>query len=88
MTQSQSLDLTKKYFGEWKRGNYVADIPAEPAQTGPRTSHIDWPSPTLPVVAIAFRGPAYSDVEKDKMALIFWRWSLSVRIPISIKSSC
>ena len=69
VSQPQALNLTRKYFGEWKRGNYVADIPAEPAQTGPRTSHIDWPSPTLPIVAIAFRGPAYSDVEKDKMAL-------------------
>jgi zinc protease len=69
VTRSQSLDLTRKYFGEWKRGNYVADIPAEPAQTEPRTSHIDWPSPTLPIVAIAFHGPAYSDEKKDKMAL-------------------
>ena len=69
VTRSQALDLTRKYFGEWKHGNYVADIPAEPTQTAPRTSHIDWPSPTLPIVAIAFRGPAYSDVEKDKMAL-------------------
>jgi zinc protease len=69
VTRSQSLDLTRKYFGEWKRGNYVADIPAEPAQTEPGTSHIDWPSPTLPIVAIAFHGPAYSDEKKDKMAL-------------------
>jgi len=69
VTRARALDLTRKYLGEWKRGNYVADIPAEPAQTEPRTSHIDWPSPTLPIVAIAFRGPAYSDVEKDKMAL-------------------
>ena len=69
VTQSQALDLTRKYFGEWKRGNYVADIPTEPMQAGPRTSHIDWPSPTLPIIAIAFHGPAYSDVEKDKIAL-------------------
>jgi len=69
VTRSQSLDLTRKYFGEWKRGNYVADIPAEPAQTEPRTSHIDWPSPALPIVAIAFHGPAYSDEKKDKIAL-------------------
>jgi zinc protease len=69
MTRQRALDLTKKYFGEWKRGNYIADIPAEPKQTEPRTAHIDWPSPTLPIVAVAFRGPAYSDVDKDKLAL-------------------
>jgi zinc protease len=69
ITRQRALDLTSKYFGEWKRGNYVADIPSEPKQTEPRTAHIDWPSPTLPIVAVAFRGPAYSDVDKDKMAL-------------------
>ena len=69
VTRQRALDLTKKYFGEWKRGNYVANIPAEPKQTEPRTAHLDWPSPTLPMVAVAFRGPAYSDVVKDKLAL-------------------
>lgn len=69
VTRESALSLIKKYFGEWKRGNYVARIPAEPAQTAPRSTHIDWPSPTLPIVAVAFRGPAYSDDKKDKMAL-------------------
>jgi len=69
VTRARALDLTRKYFGDWKRGDYVAKIPAEPKQTEPRKAHIDWPSPTLPIVAVAFRGPAYSDVDKDKMAL-------------------
>jgi zinc protease len=69
VTRARALDLTRKYFGDWKRGDYVTKIPAEPKQTEPRKAHIDWPSPTLPIVAVAFRGPAYSDVDKDKMAL-------------------
>jgi zinc protease len=69
VTRARALDLTKKYLGDWKRGDYVAKIPAEPKQTEPRKAHVDWPSPTLPIVAVAFRGPAYSDVDKDKMAL-------------------
>jgi len=69
VTQARALDLTKKYLGDWKRGDYVAKIPSEPKQTEPRKAHIDWPSPTLPIIAVAFRGPAYSDVDKDKMAL-------------------
>ncbi|HEV2883686.1 MAG TPA: pitrilysin family protein [Pyrinomonadaceae bacterium] len=71
VTRQTALDLTRKYFGEWARGSYVANIPVEPKQTGPRTGHVDWPSPTLPMLAVAFRGPAYSDVEKDKLALDF-----------------
>ncbi len=69
VAREQTLGLTKKYFGEWKHGSYVPDIPAEPAQTAPRTASVDWNSPTLPWVAIAFRGPAYSDEKKDKAAL-------------------
>jgi zinc protease len=69
VTRENALNLTTKYFGEWKRGNYVANITAEPKQSEPRTAHIDWPSPTLPIIAVAFRGPAYSDVDKDKAAL-------------------
>jgi zinc protease len=61
--------LVGKYWGAWKRGDYGADIPSEPPQDGARTEHIDWPAATLPWVVVAFRGPAYSDREKDQPAL-------------------
>jgi zinc protease len=61
--------LVDKDWGNWKRGRYHPDIPVEPAQQGPRESKIDWPSPTLPLVEIAFHGPAYSDSDKDWAAL-------------------
>jgi zinc protease len=69
VTRPQALDLTRKYFGEWKRGSYVPQIPDEPEQTEARAAHIDWATPTNPYVAVAFRGPAYSDEKKDKAAL-------------------
>jgi zinc protease len=69
VNREQSLALTKKYFGEWKRGSYVPNIPPEPAQTAPRTAAVDWSSPTLPWLAVAFRAPAYSDETVDKAAL-------------------
>ena len=69
VTRATALALTKKYWGDWKRGDYKADIATEPAQGEPRSAHIDWPSPTLPHLVVAFRGPAYSDDTKDKPAL-------------------
>ncbi len=69
VTREQSLALTKKHWGEWKRGTYVPQIPKEPEQTEARTAHVDWPSQTLPWVVVGFRGPAYDDVNKDKAAL-------------------
>jgi zinc protease len=65
----QVLAMVKKYFGDWKRGNYTPQIPTEPEQTAPAEEHLEWPSPTLPYVDIAFRGPAYSDTETDHAAL-------------------
>jgi zinc protease len=61
--------LVEKYFGGWKRGSYKADVPAEPPQGGPKTAHVDWPAPTLPLVAVAFKAPAYDDEIKDSAAL-------------------
>ncbi|HEV2706686.1 MAG TPA: pitrilysin family protein [Pyrinomonadaceae bacterium] len=69
VTRERALALTKKNFGNWQRGNYVPEIPSEPAQTEPRTAHVDWPTPTLPYIAIAFRAPAFSETNKDKAAL-------------------
>ena len=62
-------DLVEKYWGAWKRGSYKPDIPPEPPQEAPRTGHVDWPIPTLPVMTIAFKGPAYSDTAKETAAL-------------------
>jgi zinc protease len=69
VTADATRGLVEKYWGDWKRGSYRAEIPQEPAQTGPRTNHVDWPAPTLAWVAVAFRSPAYTDVEKDQAAL-------------------
>lgn len=67
--RAEALRMTQAYFGEWKRGSWAPQIPAEPAQTEPRTAHVDWPTETPPWLAVAFRGPAYSDEQKDDAAL-------------------
>jgi zinc protease len=61
--------LVEKYWGGWRHGDYKPEIPQEPPQTAPRTRHVDWPTPTLPWIAIAFHGPAYSDQAKDQATL-------------------
>ncbi|MEP7353216.1 MAG: pitrilysin family protein [Acidobacteriota bacterium] len=69
VNQKSLRALVDQYFGGWKKGSYHPDIPVEPAQTAPREAHVDWPSPTLPLVEVAFRAPAYSDTDKDWAAL-------------------
>jgi zinc protease len=62
-------ELVDKFWGDWKRGSYKPEIPQEPPQEAPRTAHVEWPTPTLPIVEVAYKGPAYTDTAKDTAAL-------------------
>jgi len=66
---AQVKSLVNRYWGGWKRGSYRATVPAEPPQDGPRRAHVDWPSPTLSWLTMAYRAPAYADTEKDTAVL-------------------
>lgn len=57
--------LVEKYWGDWEKGDYVAEIPKEPAPNGPVYEHVEWQSPTLPWMTVAFHGPAFSETEND-----------------------
>lgn len=61
--------LVDERWGTWKRGNFKPAIPAEPPQESTRTAHVDWPTETLPWIAVAYRGPAYTDTSEETAAL-------------------
>jgi len=65
----KAIALVEKYWSGWKRGSYKVAVPAEPAAAGAQYRHVEWQSPTLPLVTVAFRAPAFSDTQKDQAAL-------------------
>ncbi|MCB0281104.1 MAG: insulinase family protein [Calditrichaeota bacterium] len=65
----KTFDLVEKYWSGWKRGDYKADIPAEPEPEAPVYEHIKWDTPTLPWITVAFHGPAFSENQKDMPAM-------------------
>ncbi|QTD51046.1 M16 family metallopeptidase [Sulfidibacter corallicola] len=65
----QAFALVEKYWGDWERGSYTSDIPKEPEPRGPLYEKVDWDSPTLPWVTVAFHGPAVSETELDMAAM-------------------
>ncbi len=69
VTPEAVLPLVEKYWGSWKRGSYTVEIPREPEAKGPIRAHVPWPSDTLPLVTVAFHGPAFSETEKDPAAM-------------------
>ena len=59
VSASDVLPLVERYWGAWPRGSYHADVPRDPAPSGPVYAHVPWDTPTLPWVTTAFRAPAF-----------------------------
>ncbi len=65
----QLMDYVHKYYSDWEPSNYTLVTLVEPPQTKAKRAHYDWPTRTLPRLAIGFHGPAYSDEQIDMAAL-------------------
>ena len=72
----ETLSMVEKHWGDWEQGSFVESIPQEPPGEGPVYEHITWEEPTLPIVMVAFRGPAFSDTSNE-MATMDVAFSLS-----------
>lgn len=57
--------LVEKYWGDWQGGDYKAEIPQEAEPTGPVYERVEWQTPTLPWITVAFHGPAFSETQND-----------------------
>lgn len=65
----QLMEYVNKYYSGWKKSNYTLVTPEEPLQKEAKRAHYEWPTKTLPRLAIGFHGPAYSEEKIDKAAL-------------------
>lgn len=60
--------LAEKYFGMWKRGNYVSIVPVEPKQDSTRYTHLQ-NGGIPPSLSLNYKGPAFSDAQIEMPAL-------------------
>ncbi len=60
--------LAEKYFGHWERGQYQAQIEGEPEQQETRYTHIKNEG-FIPLISLNYKGPAFSDSDKDFAAM-------------------
>ncbi len=68
VTPEQVNALSEKYFGEWKRGSYVSEVPVEPQQNETRYTHLQ--NDSIPAyLNMSYKGPAFSDSAIDMPAL-------------------
>jgi zinc protease len=52
--------LADKYYSAWAKGYTPPAVVAEPAPTGPKRAHLDWPTPTNPYLMMGYRTPAFA----------------------------
>lgn len=67
--EAKTIEMIKKYYGDWQKGDYKQTIPTEPEQTEAKSKTIEWDAQTNPHVVVAYRAPAFSETQKDKAAL-------------------
>ncbi|MFN4111641.1 MAG: M16 family metallopeptidase [Ignavibacteria bacterium] len=66
---NQAISLIEKYYGDWKKGSYIPDIPVEPEQTVERIKDVKAPNKTLPYLYIGYKVPAFDSKSKEVAAL-------------------
>ena len=87
--REEALRLTKNYFGEWKRGNYVSSIPAEPQQTSPRTATVRLEFSNAPMDRDCVQvSRVFGRSHRQSRTWICFRRSRLERPPNSISGSC
>ena len=64
----QVFELAEKYYGDWERGGYTADIEQEPAQEKEITGRIER-GDVLPSLMMTYRTPAYAANLKETVSL-------------------
>ncbi len=65
--RARAEQLIRKYYSSWQRGYVPPRIEPEPPQKAPREATVNFPGRTLPVLTVAWKGPAWSAT--DKLAL-------------------
>lgn len=64
-----TMAMVKKHWGAWKKGDYVADIKAEPTQQAPKYSHQQNPGLPGHWLLVSYKGTAWEPAKKDRAAL-------------------
>jgi zinc protease len=60
--KKDALARITKAYGSWKGKLSPAAIAPEPPQTAPRQAQVDWKTPTLPRLALAWHAPGATDL--------------------------
>lgn len=64
----RTLELAKRYYGDWKPGYVAPQVVPEPPQTAERRVDVTYPGATLPVVWISYKTDAFDATDRGYAA--------------------
>ncbi|MBN2029607.1 insulinase family protein [bacterium] len=69
---NETLDLVKKYYGQWEKGYVPPEITKEPEQTAERRAEVAFNGKTLPILYMAYKSLPFdpADIEMAACYLI------------------
>ncbi|GMM83408.1 M16 family metallopeptidase [Pseudoalteromonas sp. MTN2-4] len=65
----ETMNMVKKHWGNWKKGDYQADIPVEPKQQAPKYVHEQFEGMPGHWLLVSYKGTAWQPTKKDRAAL-------------------
>jgi len=65
-----TLALVARHYGPWQKGYAAPQVPLEPIHTKPRFAEVTYPGKTLPLLAVAYQGEAFTASQRDYAAAI------------------
>lgn len=66
---TKTMELVKKYWGEWQRGTFETVVPQEPKQMAPRYKHEVYPNLPGHWLLVSYKGSDWQPAKKDRAAL-------------------
>ena len=64
----RTMDMVRRYYGDWKPGYEAPDVPAEPEQTKERRVDVSFDGRTLPFVLIGYKYAAFDPESRGYVA--------------------
>jgi len=64
----ETLELAKKYYGNWEKGYVPPKIPAEPEQNRERKASVTFRGKTLPILNVAYKSLAFDPSSREMAA--------------------
>lgn len=65
-----TLELVRKYYGNWKPGYEAPQITPEPPQTAERTAEVSYPGKSLPILLVAYKSDVYDPGNRRYVAAL------------------